>query len=266
MRSARVTTGVKGPTETGPKARINATRPEPVTMAVISSCKPTLPGDSRCAAMPDPTTMATSNAVPRASAVNRRAKSRSTPATSAAAGGRFRRRGAALVVGAGFDGAQLSAGHLGVGEDGVDLPRLTVGRVDPHLVLDRVAAGHLVLGRGREPLVGEAGLGGRYVGGVGHLDAEVVQRPRRAVALHEDQLQRGGVEGEVRVTRPQLGRRGVEELRVEGDRRVEVGHVERQLDPCHHAAPWYIRFSRLIYPREYIDACQYAERRSGGHA
>ena len=58
-RSTRVTTGLKWPPETGPKARISATRPAPVASAFSSSCRPTSCGDSRWAAMPEPTTAVT---------------------------------------------------------------------------------------------------------------------------------------------------------------------------------------------------------------
>src|SRR4051812_10049365 len=110
--------------------------------------------------MPEPTTIATSSAVPTNSAVARRARSRSTGRRSAAALGRFGRRRAAHRVLARGRGAQLIRRHLDVGQHRVDLPRLTVGPVDPHLVLDRVAAGNLVLGGGGKALAGEAGLRG----------------------------------------------------------------------------------------------------------
>src|SRR4051794_23869460 len=50
--------------------------PAPVAIEFSSSCNPTSPGESLCAAMPEPTTIATSNAVPTASALARRARSR----------------------------------------------------------------------------------------------------------------------------------------------------------------------------------------------
>ena len=59
-RSASVTTGLKCPPDTGPKARISATRPAPVASAFSSSWRPTSSGDSRCAAMPEPMTTVTS--------------------------------------------------------------------------------------------------------------------------------------------------------------------------------------------------------------
>src|SRR6478672_4462170 len=99
--------------------------------------------------MPDPTTIATRKAVPTSSAVARRARSRSIAGSAAAVGG-FRGRGTTHRVLAGGDRPQLSGRHLDVGEDGVDLPRLAVGTVDPDLVLHCIAARDFVLGCGRQ--------------------------------------------------------------------------------------------------------------------
>ena len=71
-RSTRVTTGLKA-ADTGWRARIRATRAAPVAMLFSSSCSPTSPGDKRLAAMPEPITAMTRNAVPRSSAAARRA-------------------------------------------------------------------------------------------------------------------------------------------------------------------------------------------------
>ena len=121
------------------------------------------------------------------------------------------------------DRAELAGRHLDVGEHGVDLPRLAVGRVDPHLVLDREAARDLVLGRGRETLVARGVRARPATSSVdSHLDAEVVQRSGRACALDEHQLQRRLGDREVRVPGAELGRLGREELRVEADGGVEV--------------------------------------------
>src|SRR5438270_7457063 len=73
-RSASVTTGLKWAPDTDPNARISATSPPAVAVEFSSNCSPTSPGDNRTAAIPDPTTTATSNAVPTASAVRRRAR------------------------------------------------------------------------------------------------------------------------------------------------------------------------------------------------
>ena len=177
-RSASVTTGLKWAPETGPKARISATSPAPVAIEFSSSCSPTSSGESRCAAMPEPTTIATRNAVPTASARRAPARGHDPRVGSAAAGGGLRaptrstaRRRAGSTV------RSSPGGHLDVGEHGVDLPRLAVGTVDPHLVLHRVATRDLVLGRGGEALAGEAGLRRRPTSSVRlDLDAEVVQR------------------------------------------------------------------------------------------
>ena len=60
-RSTRVTTGLNA-AETGCSARISATSTAPVARLFSSSCRPTSSGDSRLAAMPEPTTAATRNA------------------------------------------------------------------------------------------------------------------------------------------------------------------------------------------------------------
>ena len=164
MRSASVTTGLKCAPDTGPNARISATSPAPVAIEFSRSCRPTSFGDIRCAAMPDPTTIATRKPEPSASAVALRARvAIDQPQQRAADSGAER---AAHLVGGrvGIDRPQLAGRHLDVGEHRVDLPRLTVGRVDPDLVLDREAARHLVLGRAGEALVGEARVRGRRRG------------------------------------------------------------------------------------------------------
>ena len=111
--------------------------PAPVAVEFSSSCKPVLPGESRCAAIPEPTTIATRNAVPTASALDAPAPGRDRTRRQqqrAADSGALAQHSR---VGIGLDGAQLAGGHLGVGEHGVDLPRLAVGAVDPDLVLQR---------------------------------------------------------------------------------------------------------------------------------
>ena len=55
----------------GPNAKMSATSAPPVASALASSASPTLPGNRPCAMMPDPTTTASSNAVPTASAATR---------------------------------------------------------------------------------------------------------------------------------------------------------------------------------------------------
>ena len=72
-RSTTVTTGLNA-ADTGCRAKINATRTVPVAIEFASSCNPTSPGESRCAAIPDPTTAATRNPVPTVSAATRRAR------------------------------------------------------------------------------------------------------------------------------------------------------------------------------------------------
>ena len=66
-RSTRVTMGLNA-ADTGCSAMIRATSTAPVTTLFSSSCSPTSFGESRTAAMPEPMTAATRNAVPMASA------------------------------------------------------------------------------------------------------------------------------------------------------------------------------------------------------
>jgi hypothetical protein len=56
--------------DTGCKAKINAVKAAPVATAFSSSWSPTSPGDSRCAAMPEPMTATTRTIVPMASAIS----------------------------------------------------------------------------------------------------------------------------------------------------------------------------------------------------
>jgi hypothetical protein len=72
-RSVSVTAGLKWAPEMDPNVRISANSPAPVAVEFSNSSRPALPGDSRCAAIPDPTTIASSSAVPMASAVSSRA-------------------------------------------------------------------------------------------------------------------------------------------------------------------------------------------------
>jgi hypothetical protein len=48
------------PPDTGPKIRISTPSPKTVAVLFSSNCKPTSLGDSCCAAIPEPTTTATS--------------------------------------------------------------------------------------------------------------------------------------------------------------------------------------------------------------
>ena len=66
-RSTSVTSGLKA-AETGCSARISATSAAPVTTLFSSSCSPTLSGERRAAAMPEPTMAVSRNAVPMNSA------------------------------------------------------------------------------------------------------------------------------------------------------------------------------------------------------
>jgi hypothetical protein len=70
--STKDTTGLKWPPETGPNIKMIANSPAAVAAAFSTSCSPVWPGDSRCAAIPDPITTAARNALPRNSAARRR--------------------------------------------------------------------------------------------------------------------------------------------------------------------------------------------------
>ena len=64
-----VTTGLKCAPLIGPNVRISATSPAPVAMVLASSAIATFPPASRSPMMPEPTTVASRNAVPTASLV-----------------------------------------------------------------------------------------------------------------------------------------------------------------------------------------------------
>ena len=70
------TTGLKCAPETGPNIKMIANSPAAVAAAFSSSCRPASSGDSRWAAMPEPTTSAARNALPRNSASSRRPSGR----------------------------------------------------------------------------------------------------------------------------------------------------------------------------------------------
>ena len=70
--SANDTTGLKCPPDTGPNIKMMANSPAAVAAAFSSSSRPVSPGDRRCAAMPEPITMAARNALPSNSASSRR--------------------------------------------------------------------------------------------------------------------------------------------------------------------------------------------------
>src|SRR5688500_12986984 len=70
--SARVTAGLKCAPEIGPNVRISATSAAPVAIVLASSAIASLPPASLSAMMPEPTTVASSIAVPSASERARR--------------------------------------------------------------------------------------------------------------------------------------------------------------------------------------------------
>src|SRR5690606_17957102 len=97
---------------------------------------------------------------------------------------------------------------------------------------------------GGHALGAEPGLGGLDLLAGPDLHAEVVERPA-ALAFDEHQLERRVGDGEVGVARLPLGGLGGEELRVEVDGLVEVGHVEGELDSGHLGPPG----ARVTYGR-----------------
>ena len=137
-------------------------------------------------------------------------------------------------LGAVVQHALCVAGAVGrvVGEDGVDLPgaERDVGGVDPHLVLDGVAAavrlGHVVAETGGGEPVG----GGDDVGARANLDAEVVERRARLGVLEQHQLERRIGDLEVGVAGALLGRADAEHVGVEAGGGLDVAHVQRELD------------------------------------
>ena len=70
--SANDTTGLKCAPDTGPNIKMMANSPAAVAAAFSSSCSPVFPGDSCCAAIPEPITNAARKALPRNSAARRR--------------------------------------------------------------------------------------------------------------------------------------------------------------------------------------------------
>ena len=70
--STNDTTGLKCAPDTGPNIKMIANSPAAVAAAFSSSSRPVSPGDSRCAAIPEPITMAARNALPSNSAASRR--------------------------------------------------------------------------------------------------------------------------------------------------------------------------------------------------
>src|SRR5882762_10496109 len=71
MAAASVTAGFKCAPEIGANVRISASNAAPVAIVFASRAIATFPPAKRCPIMPDPTTAATRNALPKNSAVSR---------------------------------------------------------------------------------------------------------------------------------------------------------------------------------------------------
>src|SRR5262249_58744646 len=112
-----------------------------------------------------------------------------------AAGGVVGDGGFAWLAGAAAARRSVALGVEGraVGQDGVDLPGLAIGRaLNPELVLRGVAAGGLAeIGRGKAG-PGQPRLLGSDRAGVGDLNPEVVETAAPAGVFQQHQLQRRG--------------------------------------------------------------------------
>ena len=129
-----------------------ANSPAAVAAAFSSSCSPVWPGDSRCAAMPEPITTAARNALPRNSAVSRR----------------HSRTGALVHPG---PGASRRPGQLRRCAGSASRPRRAPGATP---------GGHLLT----RPPARATGRGQRDSGERGKWDL-VADRPRRLAAVRE---------------------------------------------------------------------------------
>ena len=121
-------------------------------------------------------------------------------------------------------------------------PRRAVGVVDPHLVLDGVAAVGCSCDLGRRVRRRPGGPVAATTSSVVSTSTPRWLRRRRCRGLErrvldQDQLERRVGDGEVGVAGPDLGRLGVEQFRVEVDGLVEVGDIEGKLDTGHGGPP-----------------------------
>ena len=92
-----------------------------------------------------------------------------------------------------------------------------------------VATGRVVDAGGVEPVAGQAGFGGLNLGCGVDFDAEVVEGATHG-AFDEDELEWRVGDGEVGVSGFALGGLRGEQLGVELDGLVDIGHVEGELD------------------------------------
>ncbi|GAA4835944.1 hypothetical protein GCM10025787_14830 [Saccharopolyspora rosea] len=159
---------------------------------------------------------------------------------------------------------------LGVGLDDVDLPGFAAGPVDPHLVLPGVAAGRVFLDLGKQAERLEPFGGAIDLLGAVDRDAEVVHhRVLTGLTLQQHELERRFGDGEVGVARPQLGRFGAEELRVERDRSFEVANPKGELHARHLISLFRCSSNQIMMPacllgsmNVKIEVCRNKTRRS----
>ena len=164
-------TGLKCPPDTGPSARMSTASPSAVAVEFSSSCRPTWPGESRSAAMPEPTTMVTSRAVPTNSASRRRGMDVST---GGAAGRSGRLRQPVDDVAHRVEGARPQpvvgepAGGLGGDEAGLPQGAQVVGHqglAEVELLLEVADAERLPAEQPEDPQPDRVGDHPQHVGG-----------------------------------------------------------------------------------------------------
>src|SRR5262245_35421322 len=152
--------------------------------------------------------------------------------------GRRRGAGSEGSAGAARSGVRLAAGLrrgirsflVQVLEDGVNLPPVSVGILDPELLLPRVAAGLALHVTRREAAAGESGLPPPHFLGRVHPDPQVRERPRAGQpARLEREVDLGIVSDELDVIRLDLLRLA-EEAPVEIRRPREIRNVEGDVD------------------------------------
>ena len=112
----------------------------------------------------------------------------------------------------------------------VDFPQRLIRVGDPELGLPGVAALHALLAPRVQAGLFEAHLHGDQGGGIGHTEAEVIERSAGTLRRRlQRQHQRRIVQLELGVIGAALGRLAAKQDAIEGDRSLQVGDVERQM-------------------------------------